>query len=136
MLTLCTLLLYGGLGAQLDYSYAEPNRNNDYGWEIGEAGLKCENNGYLLEAFHLSGVNQSEPDNGVNALFVGYEINVLERVTITVETGHNFSEGTTNRFGHRLYKAGVEYRFSNGLYFKAVKLADMQYLATGFTADF
>lgn len=132
----CALMLYGGLGAQLNYDYADPNRNNDYGWEIGEAGLQCSKEGFILEAYHLSGVNQSEPDNGVNALFVCYELNVTKYISLTIESGYNFSEGTTNTFGRRLYKADIEYRFSNGMYFKAVKLNNAHYLSTGFTAYF
>lgn len=137
MLTnLCAaLLLYGGLGAQA----VTPEGfgvGNHYGWELGEAALQCRaESGLITEIYHLSGVNDEEPDGGINTLFVGYSAKYKQNYAI-IEGGFNLSSGTTNEYGRLMYKASIEHRFKNGMYLKATKLEDTKFVSIGFTAEF
>lgn len=128
------IMLYGGLGAQLDYQYPV---GNSYGWEIGEAGVSIKTeSGFTAELFHLSGVNTEELDCGINAVFVGYEVSNKYGLFAESSIGYNFvNEITTNEYGHWLFRNSVGVRY-HGLYFRGVSIDEMKYISTGFTVEF
>ena len=78
LLELCfisSLYINGGLGTQYSVDIEDETRTNKYGRRIGEVSLVVEfTNGMYVEAKHISGVDTTEHDYGLNAVMVGARI--------------------------------------------------------------
>ncbi len=70
-----SIYITGGLGYQFTVDPEAQNRTNDYGREIGEVSLIVEfNNGLYIGAKHISGIDTTEHDYGLNAIMIGAKI--------------------------------------------------------------
>jgi len=78
LLELCFVLsvyMSGGLGLQSTVDYNDIDRTNSYGPRVGEVSLVVElNNGLYFEAKHISGIDTTEHDYGLNAIMIGAKI--------------------------------------------------------------
>lgn len=142
-LGLC-VLLQGGLGIQDGY-YLEGNTyqvqddhqiTNDYGMLTGEISLRAKYKNLVIEPFyHLSGINTAETDLGMNAAFIGYEVNNGGWFLRTsVGTQLQFDGYESNTYGSVLYKVQAGFVANNGLYAQYGRIDDMQQVTAGFTA--
>ena len=70
-----SIYITGGLGYQFTVDEEDYSRTNRYGREIGEVSLIAEfNNGLYIGAKHISGIDTTEHDYGLNAIMIGAKI--------------------------------------------------------------
>ena len=74
------LYLSGSVGHQFqDQEMFEFERSNHYGTNVGMGAIGFQfENGLFIEARHISGLNTSEDDQGMNAVLVGIKIMLWE----------------------------------------------------------
>jgi hypothetical protein len=136
------LFLNGGLGIQSGFSYDAETQTyettspetNQYGPMVGELSLTGQyKNGYL-ELRHISGINTEEEDLGLNSVTAGVVFTPLQSTTLKFGAGFQ-PKAVTNDYGIFIYEASAMYEWE-GLYAKATKISDMEYLSFGFIKRF
>jgi hypothetical protein len=79
LLCIASIYISGSLGIQ-NIDDDKWVRTNDYGLVIGRVELVIEsNNGLFAKASHISGVNYSERDYGMNAIELGGKIYLFNK---------------------------------------------------------
>ena len=144
LLTFC-IYLSGGLGIQSGYEMIEEghyratrNTTNEYGLLVGQLSLIAETELFFAELKHLSGINTSEGDIGLNAAMLGVKLDhnqfyVKTGVGVQIQTSEEFQ---TNDYGSVIIEASAGVNFGDGMFLQGSIVDDMSFVILGMSSHF